>query len=160
MFNTSLGEVFNISAEPPVLFNTSAEPSVLFNTLHEAVGDPKARETAAREADAITNSQLRPTCASRAHHGPPQPRRAQSRAEAARRAAQSRTRRAAHRERERARGGSARRKRPLSRASACCMMSMERTLPILRLIWTLRHDAWVLTIIHKIHRPLLRLKIA
>ena len=134
MFNTSLGEVFNISAEPPVLFNTSAEPSVLFNTLREAVGDPKAHETAAREADAITNSQLRPTCASRAHHGPPQPRRAQSRAKAARRAAQSRTRRAAHRERERARGGSARRKRPLSRASACCMMSMERTLPILRLI--------------------------
>ena len=79
MFNTSLGEVFNISAEPPVLFNTSAEPSVLFNTLREAVGDPKAHETAAREADAITNSQLRPTCASRAHHGPPQPRRAQSR---------------------------------------------------------------------------------
>ena len=68
MFNTSLGEVFNISAEPPVLFNTSAEPSVLFNTLREAVGDPKAHETAAREADAITNSQLRPTCASRAHH--------------------------------------------------------------------------------------------
>ena len=69
MFNTSLGEVFNISAEPPVLFNisaeppvlfnTSAEPSVLFNTLREAVGDPKAHETAAREADAITNSQLR-----------------------------------------------------------------------------------------------------
>ena len=120
MFNTSLGEVFNISAEPPVLFNTSAEPSVLFNTLREAVGDPKAHETAAREADAITNSQLRPTCASRAHHGPPQPRRAQSRAKAARRAAQSRTRRAAHRERERAERGQRAQK---ATALACqCML--------------------------------------